>query len=552
MDNIGHLTQRLKQEARGMSDTVLTQTSDVRTVSAATLQAAPPSVEQAEALAQITSAAAVVRAEEQRRGPRGTTPSHVARMAAARGRATPLPGTRQRRGSAVVTASASAGPIVAGSRLASSEEVGEVMAAVLNALPRNAPPSGVNGRHMVASANWKESYPEERRLAPQDPYGTSRKLEAVVGPRSPRYGRDGALVASGGICSPVNVDYAVPTWATAARPFRDSLPAFQADRGGLQFVTPPDIGIPSLQGTPSGLGSATDIWTEATDSNPAGAIKPVYQVVCGEVVTTYINAVPTRLGFGNMQGRFAPEQLAANTDVAMSVAAREAELELLTLMANSTVQIKAAEYLGAVRDLLATADILVHQYRSSHRFPEDIALTAVFPAWARGVMRSDLAREVAHDNAGAMNVLAITDEQIDAWWAVRGVNVVWTLDGLKAGEYGTGGSAIPAQFFPTVTAQEIAASGATSPLWPGQSSHTAAFVLAWFLFVEGTFQFLDGGRLDLGVIRDSTLDATNDYETFVEPFEGLAFRGLEAIQCQSTILPSGGSAGTVAASSYAQ
>jgi hypothetical protein len=221
-------------------------------------------------------------------------------------------------------------------------------------------------------------------------------------------------------------------------------------------------------------------------------------------------------------------------------------------MADSTVQIKAAEYLGAVRDLLATADILVHQYRSSHRFPENIALTAVFPEWAKGVMRSDLAREVAHDNAGPMNVFAISDAEIEAWWAVRGVNVIWTLDALKAGTYGTGGQSIPNQFFPTVTAQEIAASGATSPLWPGQSSHTAAFVLAWFLFVEGTFQFLDGGRLDLGVVRDSTLDATNDYEVFVEPFEGLAFRGIEAVQVQSTILPSGASAGTVALSSYAQ
>ncbi len=40
--------------------------------------------------------------------------------------------------------------------------------------------------------------------------------------------------------------------------------------------------------------------------------------------------------------------------------------------------------------------------------------------------------------------------------------------------------------------------------------------LCWLLYPEGTFQFLDGGRLDLGVCRDSTLDATNDYESFVE------------------------------------
>ena len=68
----------------------------------------------------------------------------------------------------------------------------------------------------------------------------------------------------------------------------------------------------------------------------------------------------------------------------------------------------------------------------------------------------------------------------------------------------------------------------------------------------GRAQFFDGGRLDLGVVRDSTLDATNDYEMFVEPFEGLADRGIESLQIQSTILPSGASAGTVAPSSYTQ
>ena len=83
-----------------------------------------------------------------------------------------------------------------------------------------------------------------------------------------------------------------------------------------------DLGVPSLQSTASGLGSATGVWTEATDANPAGTTKPVFQVSCGSEQLTYLNAIPTRFGFGNMQGRFAPEQIAANTDVAISVAAR--------------------------------------------------------------------------------------------------------------------------------------------------------------------------------------------------------------------------------------
>lgn len=61
-------------------------------------------------------------------------------------------------------------------------------------------------------------------------------------------------------------------------------------------------------------------------------------------------------------------------------------------------------------------------------------------------------------------------------------------------------------------------------------SSDGTVVVGWLLYPEGTYQFLDGGRLDLGVVRDSTLDATNDYETFVETFESVAMRGLEAYQ----------------------
>jgi hypothetical protein len=73
--------------------------------------------------------------------------------------------------------------------------------------------------------------------------------------------------------------------------------------------------------------------------------------------------------------------------------------------------------------------------------------------------------------------------------------------------------------------------------------------LAWYLFPEGAIQFLDAGRLDLGVVRDSTLDATNDYETFVETFEGIANRAFSKgiWQVLSVLKATGGSAGTVTA-----
>jgi hypothetical protein len=57
----------------------------------------------------------------------------------------------------------------------------------------------------------------------------------------------------------------------------------------------------------------------------------------------------------------------------------------------------------------------------------------------------------------------------------------------------------------------------------------------WYLFSEGSFLFLDGGTLDLGVIRDSTLVGTNDYKMFVETFENVALVGVESLQVTSTI-----------------
>jgi hypothetical protein len=39
---------------------------------------------------------------------------------------------------------------------------------------------------------------------------------------------------------------------------------------------------------------------------------------------------------------------------------------------------------------------------------------------------------------------------------------------------------------------------------------------------QGTFLYLDGGTLDLGLIRDSTLNATNNFEIFAETFENIA------------------------------
>ena len=437
-------------------------------------------------------------------GANGRT-SAASRMAARSPRPRMSPEAQAPTGSSVMKAMVASGRFGSGDVLDSREKLAEFLAEVIN-----------SGKHGVcASAFW--DYPEERQLTSADAWENTRKLEAVTSPQ--------ALVATGGVCLPVNVDYAVPTWVTPERPIRDALPAFQANRGGLRYVQAPDIG--------SWL-SASGIWTAATDASPGAATKPVVTMACGAEQLVYLQAVSTRWGFGNMQGRFAPEQIAAAMDLGMAGQARVAEQSLLNLIASACVQTvttpAASTGLGATRDLISALAEGEAGFRDSHRLGNETVLTAILPRWVRGLIRADLARQIGVAETDTLNHLAVTDEQIDQLFEPFNIRPIWHLDGQTTSAPGLGSSV--SQSFP------IQGTGSILK-FPTQ--------VVWYLFPEGAMQYLDGGRLDLGVVRDSTLDATNDYEVFNEQLESVAFRGFSsgAIQYISTISATGASTGTV-------
>jgi hypothetical protein len=55
---------------------------------------------------------------------------------------------------------------------------------------------------------------------------------------------------------------------------------------------------------------------------------------------------------------------------------------------------------------------------------------------------------------------------------------------------------------------------------------------SFLLYAPGTFVRLDGPTLDLGVVRDSTLNAANDFQVFFEGWVGLATVGNQALYVQ--------------------
>ena len=69
--------------------------------------------------------------------------------------------------------------------------------------------------------------------------------------------------------------------------------------------------------------------------------------------------------------------------------------------------------------------------------------------------------------------------------------------------------------------------------------------IEWGLWAEGTFTLLDGGTLDIGIVRDMELVSKNDYCMFTEQFLAVAKTGLDSLWVTQSFNVNGGSAGTL-------
>lgn len=341
------------------------------------------------------------------------------------------------------------------------------------------------GRWVVASLRHGDRYPEERRLTQGADKANMAKIDAVVA--ALRTGEE-SLTASGGLCAPVAPDYSQVMPSVADRPIRDSLVQFAATRGGIRFIRPAVL---------SDVAGAVGIWTEATDANPGNATKNVLRVTCGDEVEVVVDAITFALEIGNFMERTFRERVDEFMGYTMANWARVAENNLLSGMDAAGQAVDAAQLLGASRDTLATISRAAARLRWRHRMNPEATVYTWFPAWARELFRTDLARQAPGDGGDRMS---ISNAQIDAWFSVRNVNVTWHLD-----------DAAP-------NWDDAAKAGQLSP-WPEDLV---------FRIATDPFTFLDGGILDLGIYRDSTLNSQNNLRTFGESFEAVAFRGVEA------------------------
>lgn len=323
-----------------------------------------------------------------------------------------------------------------------------------------------------------------------------------------------AIVAAGGLCAPTTVDYELLNVSTADRPVRDSLPQVAAPRGGVRFAPPVNF---------TAMAGAVDIWTLTDDADAVddeNVRKPCIRVECEDFQEVFVRAIPWCLTFGNIGARAYPEQVADALKSVLAMHARVAEAELLFDIAAESTNVTVPQNVSATRDILDALDRAVARYRYFYRTADNFPMRAIMPNWLRSLIRSDLARELP---GSTDERLAVADATINQFFAIRSINVTWRKDEER-------GTTADDTFYGDQGAGALLA-------YPDSVQVN--------LFHEGAFGFLSMPDIDFGVVRDSTLNARNDYQLMAETFEGVVHRGHKAFNVNIDLCPSGSTSGAI-------
>jgi hypothetical protein len=413
-----------------------------------------------------------------------------------------------------ITAGGDIPNITAGAPLADMDAVIDAMTKKVNSM------RGVSGGgEQVIVASFKrdleDEYGDDRILRRGDGEGNSAKVRKYL----KNAGSVDALVATGW-CAPKTPLYDVPGIGTTDTPVADSLASFGVDRGGIIWTEPPTL--PNVSAGLANLGfwqntsppGQDPVWAfvpgiPGTDTVGAAAPeKPCFEIECGFEHQAELAAIPLCMCFDNLTTRTYPEYVKATTDLVMIGQARFKEQWLLAQMfgAAGVQSIHGGQAvgnpdvpLGVVRDFLIVLRLAVAQFRWRNRLGNQ-QLRLYAPAWLRDAMASDLMVQIPGDDT-----LSTSDSELNGYISECGISdPVWYIDDLPV---------MPGAVAPTTAGSNF------------DSYHGYPAQAEWLITLPGVFTRLDGGSLDLGVVRTKEDVQKNKYCEFAETFEAVAYMG---------------------------
>lgn len=288
-----------------------------------------------------------------------------------------------------------------------------------------------------------------------------------------------ALVAAGGWCAPSELSY--DFYNIVCEDGMLDLPTTGIRRGGMKWPTSPSFG--DLAASP-GLW----VWNETQDIAAAtgtaqSGSKTCARVPCAGFNESRLDCDGLCITAGNLTTDAWPEQIANFMRLVMAAHAHRVNNRLIgKLVSASTPVAIGVSGQGVAVPLLDSIELMALDIRTKYAMCDDATLEGVFPNWVFGLVRADLAKRKGWDSPSA--AFNISNAEIAAWFTARGISAQFVQD------WQVRAAGLPGQ-----------AAAATG--WPTS--------VTYLMYPAGTFVKGNGLSLDLGVVRDSTLNATNDY-----------------------------------------
>lgn len=300
-----------------------------------------------------------------------------------------------------------------------------------------------------------------------------------------------SLVASGGWCAPSETLYDLVSDATDAGLL--SVPEVVTARGGIQFAEALNYTTLSKQMALFRFSEADDKVAKY-DGKANNTQKPCFKVPCPEWHNVRLDVIGACVQAGLLQMRAYPEMIQAVVRMVLIAHANLVSRASLQAMSEGSTEVTiAANGGGTAAPVLDAVELQASHMRATLRLAPKATLEAVFPAWAYGAIRADLA------SRNGVELIDVTDADIDRFFTVRGIS---------------------AQF--VYNWQEISAINADKFIgYPNQ--------VQFLLYPAGTWVRATADIITVQGLYDSTLLSKNDYTAlFTEEGFAMLKRGADS------------------------
>ncbi|WP_280425280.1 major capsid protein [Nocardia carnea] len=286
-------------------------------------------------------------------------------------------------------------------------------------IPNRAPHRDNPGMVPLSIAELSRDFADDRIVTADSEIAFAEQVDAIID--ATRYDKaqfadDGALVASGGWCSPSETIYTFCDVNPATGLL--SLPDMNITRGGIRRPIEPDFS--ELYATLPFRYTETELEATNPDGTPV-VIKPCIEIPCTTMEEIRMEAIGLCVTAGILQRRGWPELIARfMQEVTKAHLIKVSLWSILDMVAgSSSITVPSASQIAASSSLLNSLDVRATVIRQKEGLDKNAVIEGVAPTWVLGAARADMALQQGRD------VKDITDAQIDSWLATRNIRMQW-------------------------------------------------------------------------------------------------------------------------------